>query len=241
MPRLRLPERSPRFRQTTTPLASALHSGTTGRPRAQHVHGSVLSQFATTRHVLDLRPTTSTGARRSRLGHGYLLRHHRSVGRGRDPGRVRGGLLRPALVRFHRAPPCDRFLHRATPPYADEGAAPDCATTRQSSPHVQRGRATQSAAVLWAERVMGRPFHDTYWQTETGAIMISNVPDCHQTRLHGQAGSRHPGGDPRRQDLAAITTPARRDCSPSGRPGRRCSAATSRPRRLQSKFVANTT
>ena len=38
---------------------SLLHytSGTTGRPKgAEHVHGSVLSQFATTRHVLDLRP-----------------------------------------------------------------------------------------------------------------------------------------------------------------------------------------
>jgi acetyl-CoA synthetase len=28
--------------------------------------------------------------------------------------------------------------------------------------------------VLWGERVLGRPIHDNWWQTETGGIMIAN-------------------------------------------------------------------
>jgi acetyl-CoA synthetase len=29
-------------------------------------------------------------------------------------------------------------------------------------------------AVLWSQEVFGRPFHDNWWQTETGGIMIAN-------------------------------------------------------------------
>ena len=31
-------------------------------------------------------------------------------------------------------------------------------------------------AVTWSERALGRPFHDNWWQTETGGIMIANLP-----------------------------------------------------------------
>jgi acetyl-CoA synthetase len=31
-------------------------------------------------------------------------------------------------------------------------------------------------AVRWSERVWGTPLHDTWWQTETGGIMIANLP-----------------------------------------------------------------
>ncbi|MCJ7623221.1 MAG: AMP-binding protein, partial [Anaerolineaceae bacterium] len=29
---------------------------------------------------------------------------------------------------------------------------------------------------IWSEKVFGKPFHDSYWQTETGSIMVSNYP-----------------------------------------------------------------
>ncbi|MCP4654791.1 MAG: AMP-binding protein, partial [bacterium] len=29
---------------------------------------------------------------------------------------------------------------------------------------------------VWSEKVYGKPFYDTWWQTETGSIQISNVP-----------------------------------------------------------------
>ena len=33
-----------------------------------------------------------------------------------------------------------------------------------------------SEAVIWSEKVFGKPFYDTYWQTETGCMMICNYP-----------------------------------------------------------------
>jgi acetyl-CoA synthetase len=38
------------------------------------------------------------------------------------------------------------------------------------------GEPLNAEAVIWSEKVFGKPFHDTYWQTETGSIMISNYP-----------------------------------------------------------------
>jgi acetyl-CoA synthetase len=38
------------------------------------------------------------------------------------------------------------------------------------------GEPLNSEAVIWSERVFGKPFHDTFWQTETGSIMITNFP-----------------------------------------------------------------
>ncbi len=38
------------------------------------------------------------------------------------------------------------------------------------------GEPLNSEAVIWSEKVFGKPFIDTYWQTETGSIMIANYP-----------------------------------------------------------------
>ncbi|WP_447601388.1 acetate--CoA ligase [Nitrospira sp. Nam80] len=36
------------------------------------------------------------------------------------------------------------------------------------------GEPLNSEAVVWSQGVFGRPFHDNWWQTETGGIMIAN-------------------------------------------------------------------
>jgi acetyl-CoA synthetase len=36
------------------------------------------------------------------------------------------------------------------------------------------GEPLNPEAVVWSDRVFGRPFHDNWWQTETGGIMIAN-------------------------------------------------------------------
>jgi len=41
---------------------------------------------------------------------------------------------------------------------------------------VSVGEPLNSEAVIWSAKVFGLPFHDSYWQTETGSIMISNYP-----------------------------------------------------------------
>ncbi|MDF2152863.1 acetate--CoA ligase [Vibrio sp. CAU 1672] len=38
------------------------------------------------------------------------------------------------------------------------------------------GEPLNPEAVEWGEQVFGMPFHDNWWQTETGGIMIANVP-----------------------------------------------------------------
>jgi acetyl-CoA synthetase len=36
------------------------------------------------------------------------------------------------------------------------------------------GEPLNPEAVVWAQKAFGRPFHDNWWQTETGGIMIAN-------------------------------------------------------------------
>jgi acetyl-CoA synthetase len=38
------------------------------------------------------------------------------------------------------------------------------------------GEPLNPEAVVWSDRVLGLPFHDNWWQTETGSIMIANYP-----------------------------------------------------------------
>jgi len=41
---------------------------------------------------------------------------------------------------------------------------------------VSVGEPLNAEAVVWSEEAYGLPFHDSYWQTETGSILISNYP-----------------------------------------------------------------
>jgi acetyl-CoA synthetase len=38
------------------------------------------------------------------------------------------------------------------------------------------GEPLNSKAVIWSQKMFGMPFLDTFWQTETGSIMITNFP-----------------------------------------------------------------
>jgi len=38
------------------------------------------------------------------------------------------------------------------------------------------GEPLNPEAVVWGVEAFGRPFHDNWWQTETGAIMVANYP-----------------------------------------------------------------
>ena len=38
----------------------------------------------------------------------------------------------------------------------------------------ERRRAAQPRGVVWGREALGLPFHDNWWQTETGGIMIAN-------------------------------------------------------------------
>ncbi|HEX6135533.1 MAG TPA: acetate--CoA ligase [Longimicrobiales bacterium] len=154
-------------------------SGTTGMPKgALHVHAAVLSHHITGRLALDLHeddifwctadPGWVTGTSYgiiSPLTNGVTL----LVDEGEfDAERWYRVLQDQHVSVWYTAPTAIRMLMRA----GDElPAAYDLASLRFIA---SVGEALNAEAVRWSERVLGRPIHDNWWQTETGGIMISN-------------------------------------------------------------------
>jgi len=156
-------------------------SGTTGLPKgAVHVHDAVVAHRTTAALALDLRP-----------GDVFWCTA--------DPGWVTGtsyGIIAPltigaTLVSFagefdapawyrilagqhvdvwYTAPTALRMLMRYGPELA---RAHDLSALR----HVASvGEALNPEVVRWGQETLGLPIHDNWWQTETGAIMVSNYP-----------------------------------------------------------------
>ena len=93
------------------------------------------------------------------------------------------------------------------------------------------GEPLNPEAVVWGAEVLGLPFLDNWWQTETGGIMIANLP-CMDVRP-GSMGKPLPGIEAGIVEVAegGAVTRARRRRGRSARPApglaRRCFAATS--------------
>ncbi|MEZ7237131.1 acetate--CoA ligase [Rhodococcus sp. GXMU-t2271] len=168
---------------TTADDPSLLHftSGTTGTPKgALHVHGAVVTHYATGRYALDLHPDDI-----------YWCTA--------DPGWVTGtsyGIVAPLLhgvtsivdeaefdaERWYRilqdqqisvwytAPTAVRMLMRAGPEVARRYRFPNLRFVASV------GEPLAPDAVWWGTEVLGLPIHDNWWQTETGGIMIANTP-----------------------------------------------------------------
>ena len=162
---------------------SVLHytSGTTGKPKgAQHVHYALISQYITGKYVLDLKDEDI-----------YWCTA--------DPGWVTGtsyGIISPwangitqcVLDSGFTAENWYRFIekHKITVWYSAPTAIRSL--MKEGNEIVKKfdlsmlrhlasvGEPLNAEAVLWSKEVFGLEFHDTYWQTETGSIMISNYP-----------------------------------------------------------------
>jgi acetyl-CoA synthetase len=169
--------------QTTAESPSVLHytSGTTGFPKgAQHVHYSIIAQYLTAKWVLDLQPDDI-----------YWCNA--------DPGWVTGtsygiigpwsnGITQAVLDSGFNADRWYRFIekHRVTVWYSAPTAIR--LLMKEGNEVVQKhdlsslrhlcsvGEPLNAEAVLWSQEVFGKPFHDTFWQTETGCIVITNFP-----------------------------------------------------------------
>jgi acetyl-CoA synthetase len=183
---------------STAETASVLHytSGTTGQPKgAQHVHYSIIGQYLTSKWVLDLQPNDI-----------YWCNA--------DPGWVTGtsyGIIGPwangitqvvldagfnaehwyAFIQKHKitvwysAPTAIRLLMK-------EGTAAVRKYDLSSLRHLcSVGEPLNAEAVLWSKEAFGMMFHDTFWQTETGSIMITNYPGM--TIKPGSMGKPFPG------------------------------------------------
>ena len=154
-------------------------SGTTGRPKgALHVHEAVVAHDITAWHALDLHPEDCFWCTA-------------------DPGWVTGtsyGIIAPLVhgltsivdeadfdaERWYRiiadekvtvwytAPTAIRMLMKAGTELARKY---DLGSLRFLG---SVGEPLNPEAVVWGEAAFGQPFHDNWWQTETGGIMIAN-------------------------------------------------------------------
>ncbi|EHR50869.1 acyl-CoA synthetase/AMP-acid ligase [Saccharomonospora marina XMU15] len=154
-------------------------SGTTGTPKgALHVHGAVLAHHVTAEYALDLRaddvfwctadPGWVTGMSYgiiAPLTHGATLVSDEAEFDARRWYRV---LAQQRVNVWYTAPTALRMLMRYGPELArsfDLSALRFVASV---------GEPLNPEVVLWGQEQFGLPVHDNWWQTETGAIMISN-------------------------------------------------------------------
>ena len=162
---------------------SVLHytSGTTGKPKgALHVHSSVIAQYLTTKWVLDLRPDDIywcnadpgwvTGTSYGIIGPWVCGATQVVLDAGFGAAKWYSFIARHRVTVWYSAPTAIRLLMREG---LDVVRQHDHSTLRHLC---SVGEPLNAEAVIWSEKAFGRPFHDTYWQTETGSIVITNFP-----------------------------------------------------------------
>lgn len=154
-------------------------SGTTGTPKgAVHVHDAVVAHRLTGRLVLDLRPGDTywctadpgwvTGVSYgiiAPLANGATLVVDEAEF---DARRWYAILERERVNVWYTAPTAIRMLMKAG---AEAARGHDLSALRFAA---SIGEPLNPEGVVWGQEVLGQPFHDTWWQTETGAIMIAN-------------------------------------------------------------------
>jgi acetyl-CoA synthetase len=178
--------------------AALLHftSGTTGTPKgAVHVHRAVVAHHATGKLALDLHaedvfwctadPGWVTGTSYGIIA--PLTNGVTSIVDEADFDAERWyRILRDQKVTvWYTAPTAIRMLMKAGPELADQY---DLSALRFAA---SVGEPLNPEAVVWGNEALGRPFHDNWWQTETGGIMVANFA-CMDIRP-GSMGKPLPG------------------------------------------------
>ncbi len=171
-------------------------SGTTGKPKGvMHAHRAIIQEHVTARWVLDLRdddtywctadPGWVTGIAYEILG-SWSNGVAALVYAGRfDPKRWFSLLAKYHITVWYTAPTAIRMLMAGGTSLVKEF---DLSNLRHMG---SVGEPLNPEAVKWGIKAFGMPFHDTWWQTETGAICIANYP-CMDIKI-GSMGKPIPG------------------------------------------------
>jgi acetyl-CoA synthetase len=184
----------------TPETPSVLHytSGTTGQPKgAQHVHYSIISQYLTSKWVLDLQPDDVywcnadpgwvTGTSYGIIGPWSNGITQVVLDAGFNTERWYRFIQERKVTVWYSAPTAIRLLMREGKQVADKF---DLSSLRHLC---SVGEPLNAEAVIWSEETYGLPFHDTFWQTETGCMMIVNYPGL--KIKPGSMGKPFPGID----------------------------------------------
>ncbi len=157
-------------------------SGTTGSPKgAIHVHDAVVAHRLTGRRVLDLRPgdvywCTADPGWVTGVSYGIIAPLTNGATLVVDEAEFEANRWYAILERervnvWYTAPTAIRLLIKAGTELA---RSHDLSALRFAA---SVGEPLHPEGVVWGRETLGQPFHDTWWQTETGAIMIANTRD----------------------------------------------------------------
>jgi acetyl-CoA synthetase len=191
-------------------------SGTTGTPKgAIHVHDAVVTHHATGRTALDLHdedifwctadPGWVTGT-----SYGIIAPLTNGVtsvlAEAEFDAATWYGILQAERVSvWYTAPTAIRMMMKLG---ADAVRGYDLAALRFLA---SVGEPLNPEAVVWGQEAFGRPFHDNWWQTETGGIMIANY--AAMDVKPGSMGRPLPG-----IDAAIVSRPADGSVTPIDQP-----------------------
>jgi acetyl-CoA synthetase len=157
-------------------------SGTTGLPKGVvHVHEAVVAHAETGRLALDLRPgdiywCTADPGWVTGMSYGIISPLCNRVTLVVDEAefdldRWYGILERERVQVWYTAPTAIRMMMRA----GDAAAKGRDFSALRFLASV--GEPLNAECVIWGSQVFGLPFHDNWWQSETGGIMIGNTAD----------------------------------------------------------------
>jgi acetyl-CoA synthetase len=170
-----------------TPLYYLYTSGSTGKPKGiVHTHGGyMVGTYTTTKFIFDIKPDDifwDTADPGWVTGHSYIVYGPMLAGCTQvfyegavdfpNPGRVWKTIEKYGVTILYTAPTAIRALMRQGDLWP---ASADLSSLRLLG---SVGEPINPEAWMWYRQVTGdkHPIMDTWWQTETGAIMISPTP-----------------------------------------------------------------